>query len=71
MARKRYFAWSPIRALMSTVGAKIVARDAVDFLIEYLQEHTVDLTKRSITLAKHAGRKKVTTSDIQLAIKGF
>ncbi len=56
---------------MASIGAKIVARDAVDFLIEYLSEHTIDITKRSLTLAKHANRKKITKDDIQLAVRGF
>ncbi|MHA1229928.1 MAG: histone-like protein [Candidatus Helarchaeota archaeon] len=60
-----------MRALMASIGAKIVARDAVDFLIEYLSEHTIDITKRSLTLAKHANRKKITKDDIQLAVRGF
>ncbi|MHA1268222.1 MAG: histone-like protein [Candidatus Helarchaeota archaeon] len=71
MAKRRYFSWSPLRSLMATIGAKIVARDAVDFLIEYLSEYSIDLTKRALVLAKHAGRKKITKGDIQLAIKGF
>ncbi|TFF89048.1 MAG: histone [Promethearchaeota archaeon] len=68
MARKRYFAWSPLRAIMANTGAKIVARDAVDYLIDFLQKKTVELTKQAIVYARHAGRKKVTTSDIDLAV---
>ena len=45
MAKKRYFAWSPLRALMASQGAKIVARDAVGYLIEWLQEKSIDLNK--------------------------
>jgi len=71
MVKKRYFAWSPIRALMSISGAKIVARNAVDYLIEYLSEHTIDITKRALVLAKHANRKKITKEDILLAIQGY
>ncbi len=71
MAKKRYFAWSPLRALMASVGAKIVAREAVGYLIEWLQNTSVDLTARALVLARHAKRKKVTKGDIALAIKGF
>ncbi|NVM31501.1 MAG: NFYB/HAP3 family transcription factor subunit [Candidatus Helarchaeota archaeon] len=71
MAKKRYFAWSPLRALMASVGAKIVARDAVGYLIDWLQEKSVDLTQRALVLARHAKRKKVTKGDISLAIKGY
>jgi len=71
MARKRFFAWSPLRALMTSVGAKIVSRDAVDYLIGHLEEEATEITKKSITFAKHARRKKITDSDIVLAIKSL
>ena len=71
MAKKRYFAWSPLRSLMNSVGAKIVARDAVDYLMTDLEEKAVALTKKAITFAKHAKRKKITQEDISLAIKAL
>ena len=71
MAKKRYFAWSPLRAVMADAGAKIVARDALSHLIGWLQEEAVKISKRAYTLAKHAKRKKITKSDIILAIKGY
>ena len=71
MAKRRYFAWSPLRALMALQGAKIVAREAVGYLIEWLQEKSIDLTKRALVLARHAKRKKITKGDIALAIKGY
>ncbi len=71
MAKKRYFAWSPLRALMAGQGAKIVAREAVSYLIEWLQEKTINLSARSLVLARHAKRKKITKGDIILAIKGY
>ena len=71
MAKKRYFAWSPLRALMAGQGAKIVARDAVGYLIEWLQEKSVSVTERSLVLARHAKRKKITQGDIDLAVKGY
>ncbi|MFX0132232.1 MAG: histone-like protein [Candidatus Hodarchaeota archaeon] len=71
MAKKRYFAWSPLRAVMADSGAKIVARDALAHLIAWLQDEAVRISKRAYTLAKHAGRKKITKGDIGLAIKGY
>lgn len=58
MVSKRYVAWSPVRALMASVGAKIVSREAVDLLVSYFTEKSIVLTKRAIILAKHANRKK-------------
>ena len=69
MAKKRYFAWSPLRTLMNSVGAKIVARDAVDYLMAYLEDKAINLTKKALVFAKHAKRKKITQEDIQLAIR--
>ncbi|MHA1784619.1 MAG: histone [Candidatus Helarchaeota archaeon] len=71
MAKKRYFAWSPIRALMADNGAKIVSREAVGYLITVLQDKALAITNRARILAKHSKRKKVTAEDINLAIKGF
>ncbi len=71
MAKRRYFAWSPLRALMASVGAKIVSRDAVDYLIDWLEEKAIDMTKRALTFAHHAKRKKITKADISLVIKGI
>ena len=71
MAKKRFFAWSPLRALMADNGAKIVSRDAVDYLITVLQDKAIDITKRAYVIAKHSKRKKITKGDIDLAIKGF
>jgi histone H3/H4 len=71
MAKKRYFAWSPLRAVMSDAGAKIVAREALAHLIAWLQDEAVRVSKRAYTLTKHAGRKKITKGDINLAIKGY
>ena len=71
MAKKRYFAWSPLRALMTSAGAKIVAKDAVDYLITVLEEETKAITEKAIIFAKHAKRKKITGADIELAIKSI
>ena len=71
MAGAEYISWSPIRRLMKHNGAIIVARDAVDELVEWLGSSAEKLTKVALTLTKHAKRKKVTKDDILLAIKYF
>jgi histone H3/H4 len=71
MAKRRYFAWSPLRALMASVGAKIVSREAVGYLIEFLEVKSVDMTKKALTFARHAKRKKITKADIALVVKGI
>ena len=67
----KYFSWSPIRRLMRQSGAAIVARDAVDELINWLGYAAEKITKTALTLTKHAKRKKITRDDILLAIKYF
>jgi len=70
MAKKNSaFAWSPVRKLMKKQGASIVARDAVDLLIDNLEEVAETLTKKALSFAEHAKRKKITKDDMLLAIK--
>ena len=45
MAKKRYFVWSPLRKLMASTGAKIVSKDAISLLTEYLSGVTLVSTK--------------------------
>ena len=66
-----YISWSPIRRLMKHNGAVIVARDAVDELVNWMGQSAEKLTKTALTLTKHSKRKKVTRDDILLAIKYF
>ena len=66
--RKSVFAWSPVRVLMKNEGAEIVARDAVDSLIYFLEKRSKAITEMALKLAKHAGRKKVSVPDVELAI---
>jgi histone H3/H4 len=66
-----YISWSPIRRLMKHNGAEIVARDAVDELVNWLETSAEELTETALRLTKHAGRKKITRDDILMAIKYF
>jgi histone H3/H4 len=71
MAGSEYISWSPIRRLMKHNGAVIVARDAVDELVDWMGQSAEKLTKTALTLTKHSKRKKITRDDILLAIKYF
>ena len=66
-----YISWSPIRRLMKHNGAVIVARDAVNELVDWMSQSAEQITKTALTLTKHSKRKKVTRDDILLAIKYF
>ena len=63
------FAWSPVRKLMKDQGANIVARDAVDLLIDHLDGVAEELTKKALQFADHAKRKKISKDDMLLSIK--
>jgi histone H3/H4 len=69
MAKAKIFAWSPIREMMKANGAEMVARDAVDELISVLERQAKDLTNRALEFSRHAGRKKVTADDMNMALK--
>ncbi|MHA1793671.1 MAG: histone-like protein [Promethearchaeota archaeon] len=68
-AKKRYLAWSPVRDLMKSVGAQIVARDAVNALIKHLEEKATAITTAALKLTRHSKRIKLTKDDIELALK--
>ncbi len=69
MGKAKIFAWSPIRELMKANGAEMVARDAVDELISVLERQAKELTNRALEFSRHAGRKKVTAEDMNMALK--
>ncbi|MHA1473436.1 MAG: histone-like protein [Promethearchaeota archaeon] len=60
-----------MRRLMKHNGAVIVARDAVNELVDWMSASAVTITKSALTLTKHGKRKKITRDDILLAIKYF
>ena len=66
---KKVFAWSPVRKLMKDNGAEMVARDAVDALIDYLEKLAKVMTNKALEMTRHAGRKKLTLNDMDLAMK--
>lgn len=65
---KKVFAWSPVRKLMKDNGAEMVARDAVDALIDYLEKLAKGVTSKALEMTRHAGRKKLTMTDMDLAM---
>ena len=57
-----YISWSPVRRLMKHNGALIVARDAVDELVDWMSQSAEKITKVALNLTKHAKRKKASLS---------
>ncbi len=64
-----YIAKAPIRRLMKKEGADLVAAEALDKLIDYLEKAAAEATKQAITLCKADKRKRVTASDIRNATR--
>lgn len=54
---------------MKDNGAEMVARDAVDALIDYLEKLARGMTNKALEMTRHAGRKKLTLGDMDLAMK--
>ena len=65
--RSSYIAKAPIRRLMKSEGAKLVAEAAVNALIEKLTKMGTDLTKSAINYVKTDKRKRITGADIVAA----
>ena len=63
----KVFEWSPIRELMKESGAEMVSHDAVDALIDYLGEYAREMTNKALEMTRHAGRKKLTKDDLEIA----
>ncbi len=64
-----YIAKAPIRRLMKKEGADLVAAEALDKLIDYLEKAAADATKAAIGICKADKRKRVTASDIRNATR--
>jgi len=64
-----YIAKAPIRRLMKKEGADLVAAEALDKLISYLESAAADATKAAISVCKADKRKRVTAADIRNATR--
>ena len=64
-----YIAKAPIRRLMKKEGADLVAAEALDKLISYLESAAADATKEAISVCKADKRKRVTAADIRKATR--
>jgi len=53
--------------LIKKAGAERVSEEAAKALAEYLMDIGFEIAQESIKLARHAGRKTVKKSDIELA----
>jgi DNA-binding protein len=60
---------APIGRIIKNAGGQRVSEDAEEALDKVLEQWAEDVSRQAVKLAKHAGRKTVNASDIELAVK--
>jgi DNA-binding protein len=69
MSKKNFLSLNAMDKIMRDSGAERVSDDAKEALADSLQEEGKRISEEANKLAKHAGRKTITSKDILLAIK--
>jgi len=59
---------APIDRLIRKAGAERVSADAVEKMVEILEEYATEIAKKAVEAARHAGRKTVKLEDVKMAI---
>jgi histone H3/H4 len=64
-----YIAKAPIRRLMKKEGADLVAAEALDKLIGFLEKSAATATKEALKVCKTDKRKRITAADVRNATR--
>ena len=59
---------APVKRIIQEAGAERVSADAVDTLVEFLEDYAEDVSKKAVVYTKYANRKTVKAEDIDLAV---
>jgi histone H3/H4 len=59
---------APVKRIIQEAGAERVSADAVDVLVEFLEDYAEDVSKKAVVYTKYANRKTVKAEDIDLAV---
>jgi histone H3/H4 len=60
---------APIGRILKNAGAQRVSDDAREALAKILEAKGEEIAEEAVKYAKHAGRKTIKASDIELSIK--
>jgi histone H3/H4 len=62
---------APVERIIRKAGADRISQEACEALASVMESYSIDLSERSVQLAKHAKRKTVRSDDVRLAARGF
>ncbi|AXV38571.1 MAG: histone [Methanobacterium sp. BRmetb2] len=62
---------APIGRIIKNAGAERVSDDAREELAKTLEEMGEEIASEAVKLAKHAGRKTIKASDVEMVVKKF